>query len=77
MTYCAITGETAVGQPTNLENGTEPDSAAKYKKESFVKNFYTGSTNFPEIMESEAVMRGFQQLIDTYLDKKTYLDYKS
>ncbi len=47
----------------------------KGAKESFVKNFYKSSTNFLEIMESEADMRGIQQLIDEYLDKKTYLDY--
>ena len=75
MTYCAITGETAIGQPTNLENGTEPASALKYKKENFVKNFYKGSTNFPEIMDSETDIRGIQQLIDEYLEKKTYLDH--
>lgn len=78
MTYCLITGETAVGQPTNLENGQETSMSMRYKKSDFVMNFYTGyakKTNFVEIMDSREEMEGIQKLIDRYIDMQTYLYY--
>ena len=76
MTYCVITGETAVGQPIDLENGLEPGSATKYKKSNFVSNFYKeNSSNFLQILGSETEMRGIQRLVDRYIDMNTYLYY--
>ena len=76
MTYCVLTGETAVGQPIDLENGLEPGSATKYKKSNFISNFYKeNSTNFLQILGSETEMRGIQRLVDRYIDMNTYLYY--
>jgi hypothetical protein len=74
MTYCVITGETAVGQPIDLENGLEPGSATKYKKSNFLANFYKeNNTNFTLIMNTESEMRGIQKLVDRYIDMNAYL----
>ena len=77
MTYCAITGETAVGQPTALENGTETGNALRFQKTVYIEKIYKGkSTNFTAFMDSETEMKGIQQLIDRYLDMETYRFYK-
>lgn len=76
MTYCAITGETAVGQPTNLENGKETSMSLNYKMTNFVDKWYSGTTtNFVSVMHSPTEMAGIQKLIDRYIDMKTYLYY--
>lgn len=76
MTYCMITGETAVGQPINLENGKETGTAKQYRMSNYVKYFYkTKTTNFVEIMESESEMQKIQKLIDRYIDMNAYLYY--
>ncbi len=68
MTYCAITGESAVGQSWD------------YYTDSRIQNFITQKykirpTNFDEILESDDDMRGLQTLIDQYLKEKPYLEY--
>lgn len=76
MTYCVITGETAVGQPINLENGLETGTAANYKISNYVKYFYNNqTTNFVQIMESESEMEGIQRLINRYIDMNAYMYY--
>lgn len=76
MTYCLITGETAVGQPTNLENGLEGSMSKKYKKANYVSNWYSSKpTNFIQIMDSASEMAAIQKVVNRYIDMQTYLYY--
>lgn len=78
MTYCVITGETAVGQPTNLENGMEGDATFTFQKDNFTAYYYLAygkESNFIDIMDSATEMEGIQKLIDRYIDMQTYLYY--
>jgi hypothetical protein len=74
MTYCAITGESAVGQPyafwndTSLNAGFDPDKI-------IASAYSCGPTNYPDVFASEADMKGLQQLIDQYLAAKDYRNY--
>lgn len=74
MTYCAITGESAQGQPWSFEDEVGFDSAAmdKYRTQYYD---YNPETNFDTVLRSEADMKGIQQLIDQYLEAKPYLNY--
>ena len=68
MTYCAITGESAVGQPYDFCTKTSIHSAFNTLK--FINTYYTyqdAKTNFADIFASEADMKGLQQLADQYL----------
>lgn len=76
MTYCAITGESAVGQPWNFGDndilfGTTAIAA-------FRSEYYTFNriTNFDSILASETDMTGLQTLIDEYLEAKGYRNYE-
>lgn len=66
MTYCAITGENAEGQPwqfadSDILSSNAIDSyRAKYYK-------YINETNFDTILKTEQEMRGMQRLIDRYM----------
>lgn len=74
MTYCAITGESAIGQPYAFWNDTSLSS--QFDSAKFVANSYTmGPTNYPDVFASEADMNGLQQLIDQYLAAKDYRNY--
>ncbi len=76
MTYCAITGESAVGQDYSFCNDSSKNS--HFDLQNFANKNYTYSTvttNFPEIFESESDMKGIQKLIDKYLKEKPYLEY--
>lgn len=76
MTYCAITGESAVGQDYSFCNDSTITRHFDFSR--FIEDYYTydnATTNFPEIFESESDMKGIQQLIDKYLKEKTYLEY--
>ncbi len=80
MTYCAITGESAVGQTYDFWNDTslKPVGLKDYffDADAFVAKYYThGETNYPAIFASEADMLGLQQLVDQYLAEKGYRDY--
>ena len=68
MVYCAITGESAVGQPYDFCNN--PELNARFDFAAFKAKNYPdgGTTNFIEIFESEADMQGLQQLTDQYLE---------
>lgn len=74
MTYCAITGESAQGQPWSFADNSNFNTAAI---DAYRNKYYTfkPETNFDAIMHSEADMTGIQQLIDQYLETKTYLNY--
>lgn len=73
FTYCTITGEKAEGQPFMYfwnASSTPADVAA------YVEKYYTNGdadTTFPEILKSEADIRGIQKLIDKYIEEKAYL----
>ena len=69
MTYCAITGDSAVGQPYDfVDNSTLHPN---FDMEAFKAQNYTYDTftNFVEIYRSPADMAGLQQLADQYLAK--------
>ena len=68
FTYCAITGESAVGQPYDFCDDSSLDPL--FDLEAFREENYPGGasdTNFVEIFRSQADMDGLQQLVDTYL----------
>ena len=67
MVYCAITGESAVGQPYDFCDNKELNPL--FDLEAFKEKNYpdNGQTNFVEIFRSEADMAGLQQLTDQYL----------
>ena len=70
FTYCAITGETAVGLPYDFCDNAELNQLLDL--EVFLEKNYPGGvhqTNFIEIFRSEADMTGLQQLVDEYLAK--------
>jgi hypothetical protein len=69
MTYCAITGESAVGQPYDFVNDSSINPL--FDLEAFKTKNYpdNGKTNFIEIFQSEADMTGLQQLADQYLQE--------
>ena len=69
MTYCAITGESAVGQPYAFADdpSIHPNfDMEKFQKENYV---YETFTNFVDIYRSEADMLGIQTLADKYILK--------
>ena len=75
MTYCAITGKTAVGQPYGFCCDASVNSVFDsnvYISEHYV---YSPKTNYPEIFSSASDMTGLQTLIDKYLEEKAFLDY--
>ncbi len=74
MTYCAITGESAVGQDYSFCSDSSIDP--KFNFNTYMSNYYKkDTTNFPEIFKSESDMLGIQKLIDKYLADKAYRNY--
>lgn len=73
MTYCAITGKTAVGQiPDLYDIGNKMKYGSNVVGYSaFISKHYNSSadTNFNKVMASAEEMRGIQQLIDQYVEK--------
>ena len=75
MVYCAITGESAVGQGYGFCGDKSVYSGFNFSY--FISKYYTydgATTNFTEIFASEADMAGIQSLIDKYLLEKPYID---
>lgn len=72
MTYCAITGEKAEGQPYDFF--FKEEFASTFGIPAFVEGNYANAeeTTMEEIFNSEADMKGLQQLIDKYLAEKPY-----
>ena len=68
MTYCAISGEKAEGQPWEFKSS---DILSKVAITSYRESYYTydPDTNFDAVMSSETEMLGFQKLIDQYMAK--------
>ena len=70
MTYCAITGDSAVGQPYDF--CADPTVDKKFVDlETYVAERYTYDkfTNMIEVFQSPADMAGLQQLVDQYIVK--------
>lgn len=66
MTYCAITGEKAEGQPWEFPNNPiMGENAIKAYRTSYYT--YNKETNFDAVLLSETEMLGFQKLIDQYM----------
>lgn len=79
MTYCAITGESAVGKDYSFWNDVKANSA--FNLTSYKNTYYAydktvpSNTNFEAVFSSAAEMTGLQKLIDKYLAEKSYMDY--
>lgn len=82
MTYCAITGETAVGQPAAfLTDGTMEDyyfdidtfARVYYKWDDEATEVDESKTNFREVFRSETDMKGLQTLANEYLENPFHL----
>lgn len=73
MTYCAITGKSAVGQTYGFAETTWR-TFSEFKSKYYTYNGAT--TNYPEIFKSESDMKGLQTLIDQYLEEKAYREYQ-
>lgn len=75
MTYCAITGEKAQGQPYAFCDNSAINSI--FDLDAYNEKYYTYSpSNFVDIFGSEADMKGIQQLIDQYLAEKPYMNFE-
>ena len=69
MIYCAITGESAVGQPWEFTNDSSLHPKMDWERAKALHYSYNSTTNFIEVFQSEADMLGLQQLADQYLAK--------
>lgn len=75
MTYCSITGESAVGKGYEFCH-EETNTGVQFNYEKFIETYYkVGTTNFDKIMRSANEMNGIQQLVDRYIAQKDYLNY--
>ena len=73
--YCAITGESAVGQ--SYDYYFDASLAPTIDIPGYVDYYYVNGdadSNFPEIFASPDDMKGLQQLLDEYMAKKSYLN---
>ena len=76
MTWCALTGDSAVGQEYRFTGDPTVNPAFDFAK--YRSTYYTYgavSTNFDKALQSKTEMNGFQQLIDKYLAEKAYRNY--
>jgi hypothetical protein len=76
MTWCAITGDSAVGQEYRFTGDKTVNSAFDFMK--YRSSYYTYgnvSTNFDKALQSKTEVKGFQQLIDKYLAEKEYRNF--
>ncbi len=82
MTYSALTGASAEGQPYDFCNNSalRPSglSSKFFSFSSFISSYYTydgAKTNYTDVFASDADMSGIQSLIDRYLEQKPYRSY--
>ena len=75
MAYCAITGESAVGQKYDFCTDTSYSSAFDATKH--ISKYYKNgaTTNMLEIFQSPEDMNGLQTLMDRYLSAHYYKNY--
>ena len=75
MAYCAVTGESAEGQPYDFYNDTSLNKS--FNIPDYMNYYYINGgvdeTTADEIFASPSDMRGLQQLLDQYLKTKNYL----
>ena len=82
MTYCALTGASAMNQPYSFCGNTSLRKSGMgyfFNFTKFVEKFYTydgATTNYPEILRSKVDMDGIRTLIDKHLAAKAYMDYR-
>ena len=69
MAYCAITGESAVGQPYDFASDASINPKFDWELFRSEKYVYDPTTNFIEIYNSPEDMKGLQMLVDEYLAK--------
>ena len=77
MTWCAVTGDSAVGQEYRFTG--DPTVNAAFDFEKYRSSYYTYgnvSTNFDKALKSKTEVTGFQKLIDKYLSEKEHLNYQ-
>ena len=74
--YCAITGDSPVGQPYNF--CYDASIRSEFDMDAYKASYYSASwpSNFLEIFKSDADMTGIQQLVAEYLEAKPYREYK-
>ena len=75
MAYCAMTGESAIGQTYSFYNDTTLNS--KFDAPGYADYYYnngTNDTNFIIIFSSPSDMEGIQQLVDKYIRENVYLE---
>ena len=82
MTYCAITGQSAVGQSYDFCNDPSLSPSGSNSKffnfDKYISTYYIyngATTNYPEIFASATDMVGIQKLIDEHLAAKAYMEY--
>ena len=82
MTYCAITGESAVGKDYDFCNDPTLSPSGINSKffnfNKYISTYYTydgATTNYPEIFGSEKDMAGIQAIIDATLAEHAYMTY--
>ncbi|MBR3837773.1 MAG: hypothetical protein IKJ74_06470 [Clostridia bacterium] len=75
MAYCAITGESAVGQPYAF--CTDANILSAFNPASYVSRYYKNgaTTNMLNVFRSPAEMNGLQTLMDQYLAAQNYKNY--
>ena len=77
MTYCAITGRSAVDQPYYFcGNGVV---RGEYSSLTYISKYYSydgATTNYTDILASESEMTALRAMIDRYLKEKPYLGYE-
>lgn len=75
MLYCALTGESAQGMDYSFWNDIQV--RPEFDQNAYMAKYYAydSNTNFADIFASEADMAGIQQLIDQYLEEKSYRNY--
>lgn len=72
--YCAITGESAVGQPYDFWNKGELHK--QFDPVSYLTYGYAlGPSNYQDVFASPTDMEGIQKLVDQYMAEKAYLTY--
>lgn len=76
MTWCAVTGDSAVGQEYRFAGNTSVNPA--FDIDEYRKTYYcygNVTTNFDKALKSKTEIIGFQKLIDKYLAEKEYRNY--
>ena len=72
MAYCAITGESPIGQPYDF--CFDKTVHEKFDMLDYINDYYVnGNTNFLDVFQSKNDMSGIQTLVDQYLKTKPYL----